>query len=122
MLTKEIGEKMLKNLMETIVSISDKEYQKRVWIQGNGPEIDDFDETVCKFFDNGNPILNEYRKCDITENQYQILKKFYDRFSIFSDNNGWPPFFIDSPEWNEIINMAKEVLKAFHYSWKKGIQ
>lgn len=33
----------------------------------------------------------------------------------FHRPNDLPPFFIDSPEWNEVIEMAKEVLKTFNY-------
>ena len=115
MLTKEVGKRMLNNLLEIIQSISNKEYQKRVWIRGEGPEIDDFTETVCKFFDNGDPVLDAYRICDITESQYQILKKFRDRFSSFSDEHSYEPEFIDTLEWNEITEMAKEVLQAFDH-------
>lgn len=34
---------------------------------------------------------------------------------MFSDNNNWPQKFIDTHQWNEITEMAKEVLKAFNY-------
>jgi hypothetical protein len=115
MLTKDIGKRMLKNLLEIILDISDKEYQKRVWIRGEGPEIDDFTETVCKFFDNGDSLLNEYKKCGITKNQHQILKKFSNKFRVFSDEHSYELEFIDTPEWNEITENAKEVLKAFNY-------
>jgi hypothetical protein len=37
---------ILASILETIKGISDKEYQKRVWIRGEGTEVDDFDETL----------------------------------------------------------------------------
>lgn len=106
---------ILSEHLETIFGISDREYQKRVWIQGKGSEVDDFTETVCHFFDDGDPILNEYRSYHITDDQYHILKKFRDEFEAFSDKNDWPPDFIDTPEWDRITKMAKEVLIAFNY-------
>jgi len=115
MLTKEVGKRMLNNLLEVILGISDKEYQKKVWIRGEGPEIDDFTETVCKFFDIGDPVLSEYRKCDITEKQHEILKKFRNKFRDFSDEHSYEPAFIDTAEWNEITEMAKKVLQEFDY-------
>lgn len=103
------------NSLEAISWISDKEYQKRVWIRGEGPEVNDFDETACYFFDNVEPVLEEYKKSGMTENQYQIIKKFRDKFNVFSGEHSYEPKFIDTPEWDEIIKMSKDVLKAFNY-------
>jgi hypothetical protein len=115
----EINRKqILESFLETTEGISDKEYQKKVWIRGEGPEVDDFDETCCHFFDIGDPILKKYKDFGLTEHQYQVLKKFRDQFEIFSDENDFPELFIDTPEWAKIINMAKDVLKAFNYSKK----
>ena len=119
MLTKEIGQRMLRNLLEVILGISDKEYQKRVWIRGEGPEIDDFTETVCRFFDNSDPILQEHELLNLTKEQYKILLELKNKFEIFIDVDrlGYlPEQFIDTPAWNEIVEMAKEVLREFHYN------
>jgi hypothetical protein len=39
-----------------------------------------------------------------------------DEFRIFADENDFPEEFIDTPEWAIIMDMAKDVLKAFNYS------
>jgi len=44
-----------------------------------------------------------------------MLGKFRDQFRIFSDENNHPQEFIDSVEWAEITEMAKQILKAFDY-------
>ncbi len=106
---------ILISVLETIKGISDKEYQKRVWILGQGPECDDFDETCCHFFGDGDPLIENYQDFDISENQYKVLKRFRDKFRFFSDENNWPQDFIDTPEWKEIMDMAGEVLTAFNY-------
>lgn len=67
------------------------------------------------FFDDGEPILQNYQDYGLSQNQYRFLKKFYDEFRIFADNNDSPENFIDTPEWEKIMNMAKEVLEAFNY-------
>ena len=113
MLTQEIGKRMLRNILQAVQWISDKEYQKKAWLEGESPN--DFEETSCYFFDNIDPVLIYYRLCNITEKQYMILKKFREKFEAFSDDNNWPHLFIDSPEWDEIIMMAKEVLEVFDY-------
>lgn len=109
---------ILISVLETIHGISDKEYQKRVWIRGEGPECDDFTETACHFFGDGDPMLENYKDFGITESQYEILKKFRDEFRSFSKNHDLPPDFTDDPEWGKIMELAKEVLEAFNYQKK----
>jgi hypothetical protein len=115
MLTDKDRKQILTSVLETIEGVSDKEYQKRVWIRGEGPEVDDFDETCCNFFGDGDPLLENYKKFELTKDQYFLLKKFRDEFRAFSDENDLPEEFIDSPEWEKSIRMAKEVLKSFNY-------
>ncbi len=115
-LTEEDKKYILNEFLRNILHISDKEYQKRVWIRGEGPEVDDFDETVCHFFDDGDPILKNYKEFGISEKQHELLNEFRKHIKSFSDENDWPPMFIDSPEWTKITIMAKEVLEAFHYN------
>lgn len=117
MLIMDINRKqILETLIRVVDHISDKEYQTRIWIKGEGPEVDDFDETCCIFFGDGDPVLENYKEFGITDRQYAILKKFRDQFRIFSDENYWPPEFIETPEWEKITKMAKEVLRTFNDS------
>ncbi len=112
---KNNRKQILTGFLETVEGISDKEYQRRVWIRGEGPECDDFDETCCHFFHEGGGILEKYKDFGITDGQYQLLYQFRDKFRAFSSINDWPAEFIDTPEWEKITEMAKEVLKAFNY-------
>ncbi len=115
-LTSEAKRDILDFVLGLIAAIADIEYQKRVWIRGEGPEVDDFDETACHFLHEGAGVLEKYKDFEITETQYQQLKKLRDEFKAFSDKHNWPSEFIDTPEWNRIIFLAKDVLKAFNYS------
>lgn len=108
---KQILNEFLKNLF----IVSDKDYQKRVWIDGRGPEVHSFDEAVCDFFDLGEYIFAHPQSYNLTDEQFSLLTKFRKRFQDFSNDNDFPEEFINTPEWNEITQMAKEVLKAFHY-------
>ncbi len=111
-----------KQIMETFIRImkhiSDKEYQTRIWIKGEGPEVDDFDETVCNFFQEGDGIIEKHEEFGLTENQYQILRQFRDQFKAFSGQNDLPEEFIDTPEWKSVMEMAKKVVKAFDFPKK----
>ncbi len=116
-LSDKVKKQILINILKVIKRISDKEYQKRVWILGEGPEVDDFDETCCNLFDDYdcNSIIENYKDFEITEPQKKLLKKFRDKFRTFSDENFWPPEFIDTPEWAKITEMAEDVLKSFSH-------
>jgi hypothetical protein len=109
---------VLNEFLEIIADISDKEYQRRIWVRGEELWGHDFDETVCQFFDR-EFVLNNYKDYHITESQYYTLMNFYNVFNAFCSGSGeqhhLPEVFIDTPEWTRITEMAKEVLTAFNY-------
>lgn len=112
----EINRKeVVKGFLQNIYRISDKEYQIRVWIEGRGPECHDFDEAVNEFSGDIDPILENYQDYGVSQTQYHLLKNFRDQFDAFQKINYWPPEFIDSPEWAKIMDLAKDVLKAFNF-------
>jgi len=114
-LTDENKRSIINGFLRNMLGIADKEYQNRIWIKGEGPECDDFDETVCDFFGDSDSIIKNYKDFGITEHQHLLLKKFHTSFKRFCHENNYPEEFIDTPEWNNIINMAQEVLIAFNY-------
>lgn len=105
---------IIEGYTNVVTRISDIDYQKRVWIRGEGPECDDFDETTCQFFDISDPILEDSENFNFPQPQLILLKAFSDNYRKFSEENYWPPEFIDTPEWDRITKMAKEVLKSFN--------
>lgn len=106
---------ILEGFLENLYCISNKEYQKRIWIEAQGPECHDFDEAVCDFFGDGDPIIENHKDFGITDSQFHLLVNFRDEFRSFSDENDFPEKFIDSAEWKRIMEMAKEVLNAFNF-------
>jgi hypothetical protein len=119
----ELDRKYILNaFLKRVESINSKEYQRRVWIEGKGPECDDFGETADFFIDDGEAILKNYKDFNISDNQRLVLQEFWSEFKCFffsHDRPYFPDEFIDSPEWTKITEMAKEVLSAFH--WKNPI-
>ena len=110
----EINRKqILETFIKMIEHFTDKQYQKRAWIKG---EAADFDEAVCLFFESGDPILENYKSFGITELQHKLLMKLRNEFEVFSNENNFPQKFIDTPEWEKIIEMAEIVLRAFNYN------
>ena len=106
---------ILKDFLRLISDISDKEFQMRVWIKGIGPECIDFDETCERFFIGGIDVIKNYKDYGITEHQHEILEEFKILFRKFSNDNDFPELFINSPEWQHVVDEAKKVLEAFNY-------
>ena len=108
--------KILNSFLETISGISDREYQERVWVRGEGPECDDYTETICHFFDDGDPIISKYKVYGITNEQLTLLVKLRGAIEDFNSNVrfGLGPDFFYSAEWTHITQMAKEVLRTFN--------
>lgn len=107
--------RVVEGFLQNLYRISNREYQKRIWIEGAGPECHDFDEAVNDFFDDGDPILESYQDYGLSQVQYRLLKKFRDQFKAFSDENDFPEEFINTPEWAKIMDAAKNVLQAFNF-------
>ena len=114
MLSDESKSDILNFVLKLAYNISNKNYQKRVWIRGEGPECDDFSETVNHFFNECGPLLDKYNDFGLTDNQYNILKTLYNEFDDYLDLPRSCDF-IDTPEWENVMQKAKDVLKAFNY-------
>ncbi len=115
-LTDEAKNDILTFAISLVAIIADKEYQKRVWIRCEGPECYAYDDMCCDFFPACDSVIENYEHFGVTESQCNKLKKIRNEFEDFSDEHSdWPPEFIDTPEWEKITEMAKEVLKAFNY-------
>jgi hypothetical protein len=109
-------EYILKEFLRIIWHMSDKEFQKRIWIEGLGPECIDFDETCDYFFHQGVDIIENYKNYGVSKDQYKVLSRFRKILDDFSEHHPEEPFeFIDTPEWQHVVDEAKKVLEAFNF-------
>lgn len=124
MMSPEDKRYVLSELLRNIEHVADLEYQKRVWIEGRGPEVQDFDDFLELYVEDSEIIFPEYKSFGVTEKQYKLLKNFRDELSSFSNNPRWylVEEFIDTPQWNRMMNLAKEVLEAFEYFEMKKVR
>ena len=106
---------ILESFLSDVADISDKEYQRRIWINAEGPECDDFTEIVCRHSNAAESIFEKHKAYGISGPQLDALKKFHEEFKKFWIENDLPQLFIDTPEWTKITLLAKEVLQAFDY-------
>ena len=117
---KKLKKKILVALLRSVACIASKEYQKRVWIEARGPEVDDFDETVNDFSYCYDGVIQELNELNINQKQAELIKEFQKEFKIFYDDNDLPQLFIDTPEWTRITEMAEDLLQAFNYKKRKN--
>jgi hypothetical protein len=110
-----VKKQIVEGFIDIFSRLANKEYQRRVWIQGRGPECDNFDDVACDFFLECDSIIENYVYFEITPPQHHLLVQFRDVFRAFSNENDFPEEFIDTPEWARINEMAIEILDAFDY-------
>jgi len=98
---------------DVIKEISDINFQKRIWIRGEGPECSSFGEVVNNFFDYYEALDNihlNYKEYNLTKQQYlkldALYKKFDEYFDISPENEDE---VIQDPRWHEIVAFAKDV-------------
>jgi hypothetical protein len=113
----------MENFLLKTFAISSKDFQRRVWIQGIGPECDDFDENVIVFFQYSEWLLQEPDKYRLNSNQVKLIKRLVEKYAAFCDKSDldldyyMPERFIDFPEWTEITEIAKKVIDSFNYKY-----
>lgn len=115
-LSEETKAFVVKQLLSMVSDMTDLEYQKRVWIRCEGPEVEDFDEYVNHFYGYLEGILEQVSLYQLTKNQKNILSKLYDRFDTFCYDYYGPEEFIDTTEWAKMREFAALVLKEFNYT------
>ena len=119
----EYRKKNLKNIISIIDDISNIEFQKKAWVNKEVHPYATFEETMHQLFDDFEleEVLSDYECYEITNEQYNILNKFYEALDVYSDKHmSWdesvdPKKILNDPKWHKIVKMAKEVLIAFDY-------
>ncbi|MEI8300775.1 MAG: hypothetical protein WCG10_04085 [Chlamydiota bacterium] len=120
----QIRAQILEEFLKNIGCIADEQYQQRVWVRAEGPECNDIHDAVCDFFDDGNPILEKYQDYGITSSQLNALWTLHRELSEFTDMEGvCNPYkstekLVQMPKWQEIRNLAKQVLEEFNFHQK----
>ncbi len=104
-----------------VESLANQDYQRRVWIEAKGPEVDSFDDTICEYADFVDEVLSKASLYGLTEAQEGALRSLTAIFEDFYKNGLGscytyePECFIDSTEWRKVSEEATRVLKIFGY-------
>ena len=111
-------ETWLRRILEAIRDLADEEYQERVWVRGNGPEVDSSTEAVCRLVEDYDlaTFLDEAAKnAWVSKDQIAALQRLDVALARHASNGGdaEDATRIQSPGWQQIRNLAKKTIEDF---------
>jgi hypothetical protein len=101
-----------------LTEFSSREFQERVWLRGEGPEVSSYIETVMRFFDfvDGPKSATDRGELGISDRQWaaltsfrRVLHPFVEAASAYPDAKE----LLDNPAWKEIQAAAAVALETF---------
>jgi hypothetical protein len=109
----------VKNVLDLLWEFSSEEFQRRVWLEGRGPEVYSFIEAHCQFFDDqlADKLIDmERRQVGLTELQRDKLMQFRDalkNFNLHTPDSSRDQDILSDPTWPKNRQTAKAALDEF---------
>jgi hypothetical protein len=109
----------LERIAEAIRVLGDGSYQERVWVRGEGPEVDSSTEAISALLDDydlGGFLLASRRNGWLSKNQLSALQAFEAAISDYlarDDDRTSDRGRIATPEWLALQQLARRTLHAF---------
>ena len=96
-------------VVDCLRDLSDPDFQNRVWIRGEGPEVSSFVETVCELFDDsGLGTALEKGTCVYDEDIDSKLNKLSEMLDDI-DTQEDIKRVVTSKKWTRIIKLSGEL-------------
>jgi len=105
-------------IISSLTDFANEEYQRRVWLDGLGPEVDCFADAMHHFFSacNVDEVLREWwAEWKLPPAGYPHLREVRDRVRAVADRVGWDPdvaALLRDPEWRAVPRAAQEALRV----------
>ncbi|MGE5195887.1 MAG: hypothetical protein ACM3JI_00985 [Anaerolineae bacterium] len=101
-------------------NIAGLENQKSFWIKERSFERNPFQELLDAFFYTckAGEVIAHYKDYEMTDEQYRILKLFYDHLFVYKEKKGKEEDLqkiLNDPEWHHIQVLAHKALKIFEF-------
>jgi hypothetical protein len=108
-------ETWLRRILEATRDLADQGYQERVWVRGEGPEVDSSTEAVCRLVDDydlASFLAEAAKDAWISQDQLAALQKLDAALARYAMNGGDADdrIMIQSPGWQKIRKLAKATL------------
>ncbi|MDY6803726.1 MAG: hypothetical protein SXA11_07955 [Cyanobacteriota bacterium] len=104
--------KWLNGIQNAVREIANPEFQERVWVRGEGPEVSSFTEAICRLFDDYNfdNFLDEHwQNFGFSSKLYPMLDELRNRLNEYEEKETDAEIVRDE-RWDEIREFAKVVL------------
>ena len=101
-----------RDLLSVIRDLADESYQERVWVRGEGPEVDSLTETICRFFDDfdANGLL---RTSALSTSQREKLRDLRNALDPFlTKSQGDDRLAIRGAEWQNVRRCAAAAFRS----------
>jgi hypothetical protein len=112
-------ETWLERILEAIRLLGDAAYQERVWVRGEGPEVDSSTEAISTLLDDydlAGFLSVSRRKHWLSKNQLSALQAFETAISAYlarDDDRTGDNVRIATPDWLALQRLAPRTLDTF---------
>jgi hypothetical protein len=109
----------LERILEAIRDLGDASYQERVWVRGEGPEVDSSTEAISALLDDydlAGFLSAGGQKRWLSHDQLASLQAFEAALSGYiahDDDRITDAVRITTPEWLELQQLARRTLQGF---------
>jgi hypothetical protein len=108
----------LRRLLGATRDLADIDYQERVWVRGEGPEVDSSTEAICRLVDDydlATFLAQAAENAWVSKDQLRVLQRLdaaHARYAITGEDAD-DATRIQSPGWHKIRKLAKATLETF---------
>ena len=107
----------LDRIEEFLEEISDVEFQERVWVRGEGPEVSSYSDLMCGLFDDFSfdAFLDEsWGQFDLSETLHEELLRIRSQLNQFDPGNPMnSEKIVNDPMWGQIRRDCLIILNHF---------
>lgn len=112
----KITENIYRLIESCLEELSDIEFQKRVWVRGEGPEVSSYSEAVCQLFDDtaiGDFLDDTENGVVLSEELDSLLRELSNILDLIDYRIG-ASNIIKHPHWPKVRQLAADALKALY--------
>jgi hypothetical protein len=115
----------INSIVTVLEEFASQEFQKRVWLRGEGPEVSSYEEVVNRFFDDYaiNELIDvEWRQAGLTEEVRKTLTTFRNTLEEFNELVPvlpHPKDILRNSKWPQVRKAAQDTLNELKKRTKK---
>ena len=98
-----------KNIMASLHELADADFQERIWVRGEGPEVSSYVEAVCQLYDDSGltELLQDKSKPVISLQVDNILRELSSELDGI-DSQMSAKDILEHPRWPKIRELADQ--------------